>query len=122
VTPNKSASLVEALMIASGLVQPLGQMDWSLLELPGPGFITSDAPVRMWRRREGPHDVWGVGVETAQEISLPIDPQRCLILQPRGYETELRKMATRDMVLTLNMRTASGAHRHFFGRPSGMRP
>jgi len=118
VTPDKSASIVEALTIAANLVQPIGSMDWALIELPGPGFLTSDAPVRMWRRREGPHDVWGTGVVTAQEISLPLDPQRCLLLQPPDYETPLKDMSIRDAVLTLNMRTASGAHRYFFSRPA----
>jgi hypothetical protein len=117
VTPNKNASIIDAMHVAAELVGYTVGLRWDLIVSPVPAILTSDAPVSLWRRKHGPNDNWGVGVETADEITFPIDPNQCLLLHPSDHETDLDGVPVREAVLTLNMRTALGAYRYFFSHP-----
>ncbi len=95
VTPNQSASVINALKAAEELVPPIGLKRWSLLRTDTPLIVTSDNPITLWRQALGPQDNWGVGVLTADELALPVDPRHALILRhPHRAGAELVRRLT----------------------------
>jgi Protein of unknown function (DUF4238) len=83
VTPRQTASVVGAMQAAAQLVQPIGMMRRHLLRAAVPSIATSDAPLTLWREPSELDDVVGIGVLTAEEIALPVDPWHALILLRR---------------------------------------
>jgi hypothetical protein len=118
VTPNRSAAVIDALKIAEELVPIIGVKKWNLMKTDGLRIVTSDNPVTLWRKPLGPHDNWGVGVQTADEVALPVDPQHALVLRhPYPTEEELVREADSDAVRALNSRTILQAHRWIYSHP-----
>jgi hypothetical protein len=118
VTPNRSAAIIDALKVAEELVPIIGVKSWNLVKTDGLRIVTSDNPVTLWRKPLGPHDNWGVGIQTADEVALPVDPQRALVLRhPYPGEEEFVREADHDAVRTLNSRTILQAHRWVYAHP-----
>lgn len=90
-----------------------------LLTSEGEGlFVTSDAPVAMWTESPGPFG--STSLMMADEVYLPVDPQKCLLLthpedeHRRGAET--RQRVARARAREINLRIAAQAHRFVFCR------
>ncbi len=119
VTPSQTASVLGAMQAAAKLVQPIGMMRWHLLRAAVPSIITSDAPLTLWREPSELDDVVGIGVLTAEEIALPVDPWHVLILlPPPGTDAGSIIEATWLVVGGLNARTILGAQRQIYAHPS----
>ncbi|MEX0833026.1 MAG: DUF4238 domain-containing protein [Actinomycetota bacterium] len=103
-------------MLAAGaeLVQPLAEMRWHLLAVTDPVFLASDRPITMWAGDPTP-PFYGVGLATADEISLPLDPQKCLVITPLDKSPSL---GPAHAPVELNRRTIAGAYRYVFGPPA----
>jgi len=88
---------------------------WSL-EITGPlTFVTSDAPLVLWRTPNDRDDFSGVGLANADEIRFPIDPHHQLVLT----DTERCQVTKVDTarVATCNQDLASACHRFIIGHP-----
>jgi hypothetical protein len=91
------------------------------MEAPaGSAFITGDVPVTLWTSMPGPFGA--VGFMTADEVCLPVDPGRCLLLShpiSEGHRgEEVRSLVDDGGVRVINARTISAANRFVFRRPS----
>lgn len=120
VTPDQSASVIGALKTAARLVQPLGMMRWNLMKASTVSIISSDAPVTLWREPSERDDYEGIGILTADEIAVPVDPQHALILLPpddAGDGSDV-VLASNNQVAALNSRTILGAFRQIYAHPA----
>jgi len=109
---HPTASVSAMLEAAAPLVEIIAQMNWQMYSAPEPVFFTSDRPVSLWAEDSaGPF--YGIGFLTADEITLPLDPYRCLMLTHRGGATGQGR-SPRE----LDERTLSGAVRWIFGHAS----
>jgi len=118
VTPDQSQSVVGAMQVAGTLVQPISDKCWNLLKADAQRIVTSDAPVTLWRAPWPNEDVEGIGVLTAEEIALPVDPQHVLILQPPGPDAPAITMMDSTLTATLNWRTIHDGHRQVYAHPA----
>lgn len=111
--PNQA---VEAMLEgASAFVEPLSRMRWKVAEYDGPYLFTSDRPVSLWTAQ--PHPFFGVGVLTADEISIPISPTKAFVIYPQAdVGTDLRPPRAGD----INRRTLAGAYEWLFMDPGWM--
>lgn len=82
-------------------------------------FVTADIPVALWSQTRGPF--WGTSVMMADEVHLPLDRRRCLLLNHPSSEkergTETITMADAARVAELNSRIFTQAHRFVFCHP-----
>lgn len=91
-----------------------------LLTAPdGAHFVTADVPLTLWSPVPGPFGA--ISVMMADEVCLPIDRQRCLLLNhPAGEEDrgpETIKEVDAKRVKEINKRVIDQAHRFVFCHP-----
>lgn len=110
---SQNASVALFLETAGELVEPVFACSWDLVTVTGEGrMITADEPIRMWRA-PGKAPAWmGVGIFTAEDITLPLDPMHCLRFSMRmGAPDRVFKIGDQEVEI-INGRTAQGAHRY----------
>jgi hypothetical protein len=118
ITPNQSASVINALRVAEELVPIIGVKRWNLVRTDALRIVTSDNPVTLWRRPLAQEDNWGVGVQTADEVALPVDSKLALVLRhPLPSEEESLMQVDLEAVRTLNSRTILQASRWVYAHP-----
>lgn len=92
---------------------------WFLAQ--GTDLVTSDMPVILWSRPE--RRAIGIGVMTADEIVMPIAPDRALVLLQPFVASEERTLAlTERGNLVLRSRARANAQRHTYRRPGTSLP
>ena len=112
---HPNASLLAMLDSAAELVQPFAAMKWKVATFNEPVLITSDSPVSLWVK--DPHPFWGVGVATADQISLPVSPTKVFVIYPQADDDgDLEEPSAGD----LNSRTMNSAQRWLFMDPGWM--
>jgi hypothetical protein len=116
VVPSNNELVTAMLEGARDLVQPIADRAWFLHRSKKPLIVTSDAPVHLWSR-PGPY---GVGVLTAEEISLPIDPHHSLLLvaDPRGFDETALDIPPR-IAKDISGRVAASSYEWVFADPRG---
>jgi len=78
-------------------------------------FITSDAPVVLWRKPTRRDDFEGIGPETAEELRFPLDPGKQMVLSRRGRRPSVDVAVHR--VRRSNADMAGACHRFIIGSP-----
>lgn len=116
VVPSNNELVTTMLEAAKDLVQPIADRAWFLQRSKKPLIITSDAPVHLWSR-PGPY---GVGVLTAEEVSLPVDPHHSLLLvaDPRGFDEMALDIPPR-IAKDISSRVAASSYEWLFADPRG---
>jgi hypothetical protein len=115
---------LSAFKTSADLVNLLASHRWTLLESDGAAFITSDQPVALWPP-EGSPAFLGVGIMTADRLTIPISPTLCLELRmsvPDDEElltpgTDQQRSVSLREVSEINRMTARGAHSHLILAP-----
>ena len=101
----------------------LAQMDAAILRTDDEAFITSDAPC-VWfdpQAYKRPPMLRGVGLGwPTVEVSLPLSPRYCLLLNRFGMNGFVRVKARQ--VSELNRRTRFQCHEHFVANKDGANP
>lgn len=112
VTPSQTSSVALFLEAAGELVESVFACSWDLVTATGDArFITADEPIMMWRA-PGAAPAWmGVGIATADEITLPLDPKRALTFRARMGAPDGQFPGPDQIVEIINGRTAQAAHR-----------
>lgn len=78
-------------------------------------FITSDTPVVMWRKPTPRDHFEGFGIETAEEVRLPLDPGKQIIMSRRARTAAIDVAVHR--VRRCNLDMAGACHRFVVGSP-----
>lgn len=116
VVEHPNASIRAMLQIASEFVEAFGNMSWRLGDAVAGSFLTSDHPIGLWHPES--HE-YPVGLLNAREITLPLDPTKCMLLQ-WNREPELRWRASEEEVRVLNALTAASASKQIYAHPSAL--
>lgn len=116
VVPSNNELVTTMLEAAADLVQPVADRKWFLERSKKPLIITSDAPVHLW----SPPGPYGVGVITAEEILLPVDPHHCLLLvhDSHGFPETALDIPPR-MAKDISNRIALRSYEWVFAYPRG---
>ena len=70
------------------------EYSWSVVRFPLPVLVTCDVPVGLWRE-PGDEPWMGVGMATADEVRMPLDPFHALILRStRRFDRRVRRGCT----------------------------
>jgi len=92
-------------------------LNWTL-ELARQGeFITSDSPVVIWRKPSRRDEYQGIGIETAEELRLPLDPRKQLVLSRRRRSRSVMEVEP-HRVSHSNEDMADACHRFIIGTPA----
>lgn len=75
---------------ALSLMPKLAAMHWSIAIDRKERLITADQPVLLWKRPSRRDAFEGVGIQTADEIRLPLDPGKQLVLKQRPRPDPMR--------------------------------
>jgi hypothetical protein len=94
--PSKAERLAVMFDVAVREMAPrLEEMNWSLEECGEALFATCDRLPATWREPSDEDEYLGVGLEGAEELWLPLDPQHMLRLRRGGNESVTRVDAAR---------------------------
>jgi Protein of unknown function (DUF4238) len=108
-----------AIRLAFEHVNALGQailgMRWSLEVARKPRFITSDAPLVLWRTPSPRDQFMGFGLSNAEEVRFPISPAKQLVLTHQYREPVTR--IEPDRVRACNADIALACYRVVVGHP-----
>ncbi len=122
---SQNASAAFFLETAGELLESVFACSWDLLTVTGElPLITADEPIRMWRA-PGEAPAWmGVGILTAEDITLPLDPMHCLRFSMRmGAPDRVFEIGDQEVEI-INGRTAQAAYRYLVleksWQPSGV--
>jgi hypothetical protein len=114
--PSAGQVLSMSLDIAIRKLGPrLAQHRWSVEHCAKPILFTSDRPVMCWRPRSGRDAYEGIGIETADEIRLPLSPQDLLVMRPTGIDEGVRRVQA-PRFERVNAAVASQCHEFVVGR------
>jgi hypothetical protein len=116
VQQHPNASIRAMLETAAEMVEHFGLMSWWLATATTGSFITSDRPIALWHRMS--HQL-PVGLLNAQEVTLPLDPKKCLLMK-WDFHSEIKWEATEEEVQTFNMLTAAMATKQIYAHPSAL--
>ena len=121
--PGKDEVMRILLGIASKEIAPrLCKFHWTVEHCRRPILFTSDRPVMCWRPRSAKDEYEGIGVDTADEIRMPLTPQDLLVIrrqvglnggieqvQPRRFERVNAAVASqcKDFIVTTPHRAQS---------------
>lgn len=110
IEPNEKVALAYSLSVTAEVRDQLLTMNWCLCTSPeGSSFVTSDAPLTILSRR-GPLARFGGGLALpTTEVTFPISPRVCLLLDRRRIQS--RRRVSRTVVSDINRRTAFNAER-----------
>jgi hypothetical protein len=101
---------------AQAVVPRLTARNWCIEHDRKGRLVTSDTPLVLWRR-PSPRDAYeGVGVEDADEIRFPLDPNKQLIMTKRERSPSARISPERSA--TCNQDVALGCHNFVVAHPS----
>lgn len=98
------------------LVEAIASRKWFLQKSRRPLFITSDSPVTMWSSPDAAP--YGVGVFTADELSLPIDSTHSLLMvfDTRGFH-ESQVEITRSQAKRISQFVANSSYEWVYADP-----
>ena len=65
---------------AEAFIKLIESYNWRIERMPSPTLFTSDSPVIYWRPRTPQDHIEGIGLDNAQEVWFPLDPQHLLVL------------------------------------------
>ena len=100
---------------ATTLTPTLSDMHWSLAVDRKERLITADQPVLIWKR-PSPRDAYlGVGIQSADEIRVPLDPSKQLVLRHRSRPEVIRLSS--DDVAACNFDIATRCHAFVVASP-----
>ena len=111
---------LSAFETSADLVEPVGMLNWTLLESDSIAFVTCDQPLVNWPLPNHP-PFYGVGLFTAERTTLPLSPTLCLELRTpirlddsgiTGPQPDAHRQVSRAEVVEINERTARHAHVH----------
>ena len=97
------------------LVPRIDAFNWTIELDRKESLITSDTPVVIWRAPSARDDFQGVGVDNADELRLPLDPGKQLVLTRRKRTPTAR--ITPERARACNTDMAGASHRFVVGRP-----
>jgi hypothetical protein len=80
--PTHTDAVKVTLSAVEACMRPLRARHWRLETCRKPNFLTSDAPLVLWRRPSARDRYLGVGLEDADEIRFPLDGHKQLVLVP----------------------------------------
>ncbi|MEV4201493.1 DUF4238 domain-containing protein [Micromonospora globbae] len=104
-----------AFSTVAAIEQLLLGMHWSLEVARKPRFITSDAPLVLWRTPTPRDQFEGFGLKNAEEVRFPISPAMQLILTHTGRDPLTR--IEPDRVRACNADTALACYKVLVGHP-----
>lgn len=78
-------------------------------------FVTSDAPLVIWRQPSVRDSFEGVGIGNAEEVRYPLDPTKQLVLTTKQRPPSVR--ITSDRVAGCNQDLLAGCHRFVVAHP-----
>jgi hypothetical protein len=97
----------------------LAQRRMSLVEWEEPCLVTCDEPVLLLPWPDTPQGI-GVGIQTAMEVWLPLDPHRLLVLAHErvgGPEEVVSGEGVSELIESINMGTIANSYECAFMRP-----
>lgn len=68
---------------------------WSVEHCTKPILFTSDRPVMCWRPPSARDAIEGIGIDTADEIRLPLTPNDLLVMRSNGVDEAVRRVQPR---------------------------
>jgi hypothetical protein len=98
----------------------LARFHWTVEHCRRPMLFTSDRPVMCWRPRSARDEYEGIGVETAEEIRMPLTPQDLLVIRPVGLDGGIQQVQPRRFE-RVNAAVASQCHELVVTTPSRAR-
>ena len=114
--PPTKAQLLDFMFTAAIQLAPLfEQMQWTVEECSEPRLVTCDRLPAMWRTPVEADRYEGVGIETAEELWLPLDPSSLLVLRDDG--TEGRTKVDTDRTRGVNRHLARHCYTAVFHDP-----
>jgi Protein of unknown function (DUF4238) len=114
--PTKAQGLTFMFTAATTQFAPvLEQMQWTVEECAEPRLVTCDRLPAMWRTPVDADQYEGVGIETAEELWLPLSPSALLVLRPDGAEE--RTKIDPDRVRLVNRHLARHCYEAVFHDP-----
>lgn len=117
IKPHTNDSVGLMLELAKELGPRIEAMSWHLIKGTKRLFLTSDRPIILWRT-PSELDKWsGIGLATADEVYVPLDPRTLLLLMPdsRGLPDVLP--ATRVMAKDVNQLIVHSSFEWIFHHP-----
>lgn len=113
--------LLGMLDVGADLVEPLSRMRWDLFEIEEGDeveFVTCDEPVVRWAEHDpGRTAYFKMGIFKAEEITLPLDRRRMLVVRPNSQGRGRKSFVNGTKAGELNRRTVANARRYFFFHP-----
>ena len=94
----------------------LARYGWIVEHCRKPMLFTNDRPVMCWRPRSLRDRFEGVGVETAEEIRMPLTPQNLLVIRPTGGANGIEDVQPRRFD-RVNAAVASQCHEFVVATP-----
>jgi hypothetical protein len=98
----------------------LGRFHWTVEHCHRPMLFTSDRPMMCWRPRSVRDEYEGVGVETAEEIRMPLTPQDLLVIRRIGVDGAIERVQPRRFE-RVNAAVASQCHEFVVATPDRAR-
>ena len=80
--PTKTDATQLSMAIVGNYLDHFNDRHWRLEKCRKPHFVTSDAPLLLWRRPSVSDAYKGIGILDAEEIRFPLDPSKQLVLTP----------------------------------------
>jgi Protein of unknown function (DUF4238) len=115
---GRAAALSTGLTHAIEYVPMLIEFDWTLLQAPGGGFVTSDCAYAI--HDPAPRFPWahqGLLSSEKSETTVPLGDTACLLMRPMPMGCGLTvKEASTHEIETINLRTYGWAQEYVFGR------
>jgi hypothetical protein len=94
---------------------PFDEFDWTVEHDRKGRLITSDTPLVVWRTPSDRDELEGFGAANAEEIRLPLDPTKQLVLARRARPAA--KRITTDRVDQCNLDVLATCYQFAVGRP-----
>lgn len=114
--PGTTEMTMEIMYNTATTLTPLLQaMHWSVAVDRKERVITADQPVLIWKRPSTRDAYMGVGIQTADEIRLPLDPGKQLVLRHRPRPEAVRMSS--DDVTACNSDIAARCHAFVVASP-----
>jgi hypothetical protein len=119
VVPSSEANhhLGTVLPMVFDLVPYFEERRWHLMSFPAPMLITGDEPMGLVGHSVSPGD-GALGIKTASEIVIPVDPMHALLLVPGDHPLpERRLIGTPEIARIINNHVGYACHRFLVHRP-----
>jgi hypothetical protein len=119
--PSKDEVMAILLGVAVREIAPrLGRFHWTVEHCLKTLLFTSDRPVMCWRPRSVRDEYEGIGVETAEEIRMPLTPQDLLVIRRIGLDGGIVQVQPRRFE-RVNAAVASQCHELVVATPDRAR-